>query len=174
MLFPRRIIWFAIASICLVTFFSGCKTPQPEKTQAAVIPPPPAALPSAPTNAILVPASKPRPPAESADNIASNILAWDAVSKTSRAEPGEDKAEFVFSMTNVSPQLVMIYDTSTTCDCTVAKLPSTPWPVAPGKSGQIQATIDLKGRIGAVTNYVIVFTSKGNKMLTLHAFSPTP
>jgi hypothetical protein len=68
----------------------------------------------------------------------------------------------------------MIYDTSTTCDCTVAKLPSTPWPVAPGKSGKIQATIDLKGRTGTVTNYVIVFTSKGNKMLTLQAISPTP
>ena len=111
---------------------------------------------------------------ESADTIASNILAWDAVSKTSRVEAGEDKAKFVFSMTNVSPDLVMIYETSTTCDCTVAKLPSTPWSVAPGTSGQIQAAIDLKGRTGAVTNYVIVFTSKGNKTLTLEAVSSAP
>jgi hypothetical protein len=140
-------------------------------------PPPPRPVPTpAPvvlsTNTIVVPAIKAMPPRDSADNIASNILAWDAVSKTSHAEPGEGKAKFVFSMTNVSPELVMIYDTSTTCDCTVAKLPTTPWPVAPGKSGQIQATIDLKGRTGVITNYVIIFTSKGNKMLTLKAVSP--
>jgi hypothetical protein len=104
--------------------------------------------------------------------MASNILAWDAVAKEYQGRPGETNAPFTFSLTNISPERVMIYDTSTTCDCTVAQLPSKPWTLAPGGGGQIHATLDLRGKTGAVTNYVIVFTSKGNRLLTVKATLP--
>ena len=84
--------------------------------------------------------------------MATNILAWDAVTKEYHAKPGETNAPFFFSMTNMSSGPVVIYDTSTSCDCTVASLPSKPWTVQSGGGGKIQASIDLIGKIGIVTN----------------------
>jgi hypothetical protein len=105
--------------------------------------------------------------------MAPNVLAWDSLEKEYHAQPGELVAPFVFNLTNVSPQYVVIYDTSTTCDCTVAKLPSKPWAIPSGGAGQIEATIDLKKKSpGIVTNQVIVFTSFGNRRLTLKAYVP--
>ena len=107
--------------------------------------------------------------------MAANILAWDSVAKTYAAKAGETNAPYTFTVTNVSTEQVMIYDTSTTCDCTVAQLPSKPWTLAPGVGGQIRATLDLRNRTTeAVTNYVIVFTSKGNRLLTVKATLPKP
>lgn len=154
---------------------AGCKTEtsRPKKTYREVSTPIP---PPAPPQTNLPPSqvSHPKPPAEAADNLAPNILAWDSVAKEYRAKIGETNAPFTFSLTNISPERVMIYDTSTTCDCTVAQLPSKPWTLAPGTGGQIHASLDLRGKIGAVTNYVIVFTSKGNRLLTVKATLPAP
>jgi hypothetical protein len=100
----------------------------------------------------------------------SNILAWDTVDEEYHAKAGELSAPFTFSLTNVSPQPVVIYDTSTSCDCTVASLPRKPWTVPSGGTGQIKATIDLHDKTGAVTNSVIVFTSQGNRRLKVKAF----
>ena len=104
--------------------------------------------------------------------MATNLLAWDAVWKECQARPGDTNASFTFSLTNVSVEPVVIYDTSTTCDCSVARLPENPWVVLPEGTGRIQATVDLRGRVGAVTNYVIVFTSKGNRLLTTKTVLP--
>ncbi len=116
--------------------------------------------------------SHPAPPADAADNMAQNILVWDSVSKEYRAKAGEEEAHFTFNLANVSSEPIILYDTSTTCDCTVAQLPSSPWRIPPGGSGQIQATLDLHGKTGSVTNYIIVFTNKGNRMLTVTADLP--
>jgi hypothetical protein len=100
------------------------------------------------------------------------ILAWDAVSKVYRAKPGELSAPFTFNLTNVSSEPVIIYDTSTSCDCTVASLPSKPWTLASGAGGKIEASIDLSNKGGAVTNSIIVFTSQGNRRLWVKAMIP--
>jgi hypothetical protein len=161
-----------VACIGLTAVLFGCRTSQP-KPKAPVSPTPPQT--NVQSNVIIInpSESRPMPPADSADNIAPNLLAWDATAKTYRAKPGEEFAHFIFSVTNISPEIIMIYDTSSTCDCTVAKLPATPWALAPKRSGQISATIDLRKKsVGINTNYVIVFTSKGNRMLTLEAIVP--
>lgn len=101
-----------------------------------------------------------------------NILAWEATEKTYHVQTGDMFASFTFSVTNVSSAPVLIYDTSTTCDCTVASLPSKPWVLPSGGGGEIQALIDLHKKIGSVTNSVIVYTSKGNRRLTLKAIAP--
>jgi hypothetical protein len=102
----------------------------------------------------------------------SNILAWDAVTKEYHAKPGDIKAPFSFSMTNIWSRPVVIYDTETTCECTVAKLPSKPWTVPSGGTGTIEASINLSNKVGTVTSSVVVFTSQGNRRLTLKAFLP--
>jgi hypothetical protein len=153
----------AIAGLSLA-LFAGCKTPVPK-----VAPATPAVPPASETNA-------PPPlitlPPDSGDTMASNILAWDATEKVYRARPGELKAPFTFNLTNLSSGPVVIYDTSTTCDCTVASLPSKPWTLPSGASGKIEATIDLQNKTGTVTNSIIVFTSRGNRRLKVKAVVP--
>jgi Protein of unknown function (DUF1573) len=171
----KREMFFGLVGVCVIAFIAGCTStkPQPGKVAANPVPvPTPAAPPT--TNAWPVQISKPRPAADGSDNMTSNILAWDAVTEEYRARPGETNAPFTFSLTNVLTERVIIYDTSTTCDCTVAQLPSKPWTLAPGGGGHIHATLDLRGKTGAVTNYVIVFTSKGNRLLTVKAILPKP
>lgn len=104
--------------------------------------------------------------------MASNILAWDATEKTYHVRTGDLFAPFTFSLTNVSSGPVSIYETTTTCDCTVASLPSKPWVLPSGGSGEVHAMIDLHNKTASVTNSVIVYTSKGNRRLTLKAILP--
>lgn len=169
----EMIFRFTTAGLFLV--LAGCISPQPPPAKSeppavpsvAVVPPP--AMNPAPLQV-----SRPRPAADASDNMAANILEWDAVARSYQAAAGETNASFTFRLTNVSPERVLIYDTSTTCDCTVAQLPSKPWTLAPGAGGEIRATLDLQGRTGAVTNYVIVFTSKGNRLLTVTGIPARP
>src|ERR1044071_6346187 len=168
-------MFFALAGLALCLFIAGCTSPKfqpvtvgnPAPIFKATNPPPV-------VENIEPPVSRPRPPADASDNMAANILAWDAVTKEYRASVGETNAPFTFTVTNVSPERVLIYDTSTTCECTVAQLPSKPWALAPGSGGEIHATLDLHGRTDVVTNYVIVFTSKGNRLLTVKGIPAKP
>ena len=111
-------------------------------------------------------------PSDSGDNMTSNILAWDAIEKEYRVQPGDKRAPFTFNLTNVSPSSVTIYDTSTTCDCTVAKLPAKPWTIPSGGSGQMQASMNLSNKTHTATIDVIVFTSQGNRRLKVKALFP--
>ena len=120
----------------------------------------------------VVETKKPAPQPDTGDTMAPNILAWDAVSKECRAHPGDKSAPFSFSLKNVSARPVVIYDTQSSCDCTVAKLPSKPWTIPSGDTGKIEATVDLAGKTGTVTNSIIVFTSQGNRRLNVKAILP--
>src|SRR5262249_34045210 len=135
--FKRTILAIAATGFSLAVVV-GCKTSEKKTVAPAVAPPvqankvPPQAAP---------PAAPPVLPSDSGNNMAPNILAWDSLEKEYHAQPGERIAPFVFNLTNVSPQYVVVYDTSTSCDCTVAKLPSKPWAIPGGGVGQIEATI---------------------------------
>jgi hypothetical protein len=155
---------YLAASVAMtVVLLAGCKSSQEEMETGA-----PAATASAQgqTNAV-------RSPPDSGNNMAPNILAWDATEKTYHVRSGDMAAPFAFNLTNVSSGPVMIYDTSTTCDCTVASLPSRPWVVPSGGTGVINAVMDLRRKSGGiVTTHVIVFTSQGNRRLTLQSIMP--
>jgi hypothetical protein len=156
-----------------LAFMAGCKTskPQPTPAQPPVVTPTVTIPPLISTNTLILPTIPATPP-DSSDNMLPNVLVWDAVSKEYQARPGEMIAPFSFSLTNIFPRPVMIYDTQTSCDCTVAKLPSRPWTVQPGGTGKIEASINLTGKVGTVTNYIIVFTSQGNRRLNVKAILP--
>ena len=159
---------FAAAIAAIGSLGTGCTSPKPtakvEPTPVPVVMPAPIP-PPAPAEPLAI--VRPRPAADASDNMATNILEWDALAKEYQLKVGETNAPFTFHLTNVSAAPVLIYDTSTTCDCTLVQLPSKPWTLAPGAKGTIQATLDLHGWTMAVTNYVIVFTSKGNRLLTV-------
>ena len=156
------------AGAVLLTVVAGCSTAAPSWPPSETAAP--AATEADPT--VLRP-DRPKPPADAADNMAPNILAWDAVSKLARASVGQTNVPFSFSLTNVCVEPVVIYATETTCDCAVAQLPANPWIISPGEYGEIQATVDLRGKSGVATNWVVIFTSKGNRLLEMRTVAPT-
>jgi mono/diheme cytochrome c family protein len=88
------------------------------------------------------------------------------------AKPGETNALFTFTLTNTSPADVTVNEVHTSCGCTVAKLPSQPWILTPGTSGQIHVTVDLRGKRGQITKLVYVNGATGNKTLTVKVTIP--
>jgi len=105
--------------------------------------------------------------------IPDSILAWDAPVKEFTAKSGEVEARFTFNVTNVSSENVTIHGVSTSCGCTVAQLPSVPWVLGPGSNGQINATMNLAGKIGNITKAVTINSDKGPRTLLVRASIPT-
>jgi mono/diheme cytochrome c family protein len=102
------------------------------------------------------------------------VLAWDAETKTVELKEGESVAKFTFYFTNVSSSEVSITALRPSCGCTAAKLPETPWKIAPGQSGPVSAEMNVQGSVGFKTKGMTVETSAGNKFLTLMAKIPPP
>jgi len=168
----RSLVATTLAGLSLA-LMQGCKTGDPHPAPTAVTAP--AAIATNKPTAALAPTplpTKPTAPSNSNDSMEPNILKWDAVSKEYFATAGEKLALFSFSFTNISPRQVVIYDTETSCDCTVATLPSHPWTIPSGGTGTIGASINLSNKVGIVTNYVIVETSQGNRLLNVKAILP--
>ena len=100
-------------------------------------------------------------------------LVWDSMSKEYQAASGELTAPFKFAVTNSSSHEVTINSVRTSCGCTVAKLPSTPWKLGPGEGGDVEATVDLRGKFGTLSKFVSVDTSEGPKMLNIKVVIPS-
>jgi len=96
-------------------------------------------------------------------------LDWDAITKESTLKPGETNLHFTFYFTNVYGQKVVIQEVTTSCGCTVAKLPQVPWELAPGTNGQVDVFFDARGKWGTITKPVFVHTSRGMTVLTVVA-----
>lgn len=107
-------------------------------------------------------------PVESTDA----ALAWDAVERTYRANPGERLATFRFAFTNVTAAPVTITGSHASCGCTVAKLPPTPFVVGPGQHSTMEVVTDLSGKSGTVAKTVTVDTSAGKRVLHVTAVIP--
>lgn len=132
---------------------------------------PPVPAPPA-TAAALRPLSGP-PPGEVVAVVPNpKALAFDAIQKTFEAQKGEAKAEFVFAVTNVSSEEVVITRVQTSCGCTAAQLPSQPWKMAPGESGKIGVTVDLAGKYGTINKTATVLSSAGNFALSVRINAP--
>jgi len=99
-------------------------------------------------------------------------LAWDADAKEYNAKTNELTAPFTFYVTNTSPDVVIFHSVVGGCGCTEARLPEQPWRLAPGASGPITATMNLRYRSGRVSKPVTVNTSVGAKTLTINVNIP--
>ena len=91
-----------------------------------------------------------------APSASANALQFDSKEKTVNVKSGETEAKFVFAVTNVSKEELTIMSVHTSCGCTAAKLPSTPWVLKPGEGGEVGATMNLAGKFGTVTKTVTV------------------
>ena len=96
-----------------------------------------------------------------------NFLVFDALIKEYTAKAGEAQGQFTFSLTNISSENVTVNFVQTSCGCTVARLPSQPWTLAPGDHGEISATMNIAGHTGTVAKTLTVNTDKGLKVLSV-------
>ena len=103
-----------------------------------------------------------------------NALIWEAESKEYRSKPGERYVDFKFWFTNTSAQEVSIIRAQSSCFCTVAQLPQTPWRIAPGTNASIDVKMDLAGKSGTVTKAVTVDSTAGRKTLLVKTIIAPP
>ena len=134
-----------LKSICLVLLAMTALSPL--RAQVALPP-------------LTAPPGLPQPIAAAPVGVADpNALKWDAETKDYNAKPGDASASFSFVVTNVSNHEVMINSLRTSCGCTVAQLPTTPYKLEPGSNVSIAVTMDLRGKFGVVPKTVSVDTS---------------
>jgi mono/diheme cytochrome c family protein len=183
----RRII--ILAPLCLATalFAQTPNPPSPPATAPADVNPPPVVRPS---RVIPSPSGPLQPGSPTVVNAGvpistvtvpvTNIpkeptLVFDSETKTYDAKPAEASAPFVFNLTNVWTNEIIIERCQTSCGCTVAQLPSQPWHIQAGTNGQIKVTVTLAGKPpGLITKTVTVYTSVGMRMLTVKVNNPPP
>lgn len=101
-----------------------------------------------------------------------NPFAWDAMEKFAKTQAMNENVSFTFWVTNTSAAEASIVHTESSCDCTVAKLPSQPWILKAGESGPLGVKMNLMGRHGRVTKEIYVGTSHGGQILAVHADIP--
>ncbi len=110
---------------------------------------------------------------EAETNNISEPLAWDAVTKTYEAKPGETEAKFFFSATNISAADVVVERVQTSCGCTIAEIPDQPWILKPHEDGKIDVTVNLAGKSGTLLKTITVYFSRGDpKVLTIRPILP--
>jgi methionine aminopeptidase len=102
-----------------------------------------------------------------------SALKWDAELKEYALKPGETSAAFTFVVTNVSKAEVAINRLHTSCGCTVAQLPATPYKLQPGSNVAISVAMDLRGKSGVITKTVTVESTAEGKVLLVRASIPT-
>jgi len=129
----------------------------------------PVPAPAPPPSAVSLPVQVPPAPVVAPQPSLDDLLKWDADRKELTVPHGTASAPFIFSLTNVSKEVVTIHATSTSCGCTVASLPEQPWRLAPGTNGQISAAMNLAGKSGTTVKTITVATDKGNKVLYVQA-----
>jgi cytochrome c553 len=109
-----------------------------------------------------------------AASVSATGLEWDAVEKSHVAKAGEEEAALTFSVTNRTDRDVEIRSTATSCNCTVASPPRTPWIIESGAVDTLRVIVDLRGRRGGLTKTVYVDTSEGEQQLLVHVQIPPP
>jgi mono/diheme cytochrome c family protein len=87
---------------------------------------------------------------------------------------GQTSAPFSFWVTNVSSEVVTVNSVRTSCGCTIARLPSLPWTLDPGASGEIPVTMSTAGKMGSIEKAVMVDSTTGTKTLIVRANMPNP
>jgi mono/diheme cytochrome c family protein len=183
MLQPSALLFGSVLGFAALTSLSAPPESAPAPTPPAPVRPilvpaaaqAPAPVPSAPTFAPILPqppaAAGPIPaPAQPIipphlQVVDASILKWDADSKEAKSKPGDVNVPFTFWFTNVSSGEIAIKSTRTSCGCTVAKLPQTPWNIPAGSNGPIEVTMNVQNKGGVIQKSVTVETSAGVKTL---------
>jgi mono/diheme cytochrome c family protein len=119
------------------------------------------------------PAANPNPVPAAALNLPIGpSLVFDADTKQYDASPGEAVAPFIFNLTNVWTNEIVIERVKASCGCTTASMPALPWHIPPGGGGQVHAQVNLAGKMGLVTKTLTFYTSLGPRVAYLRVNIP--
>lgn len=99
-------------------------------------------------------------------------LVLDAYEKDYTAKPGEEHCAFTFTVTNAGPDELVIRTVRTSCGCSVARLPASPWRLAPGASGQFDLHVDLRGKQGELFKDAILQSDGGYRQIRFRIVIP--
>jgi mono/diheme cytochrome c family protein len=119
-------------------------------------------------------AGQSHPPAAAVTQPAAPTLVFDADTKEYSALPGEPVAPFIFNLTNVWTNEVVIEKVQASCGCTTASMPPVPWHIPPGGGGQVHAQVNLAGKMGSLTKTLTFHTSVGDRIAYLKVNIPVP
>jgi hypothetical protein len=100
-------------------------------------------------------------------------LKWDSEHKQATLKAGEVDAKFEFTATNTTKDEISISALKTSCGCTAAQLPTTPYKLAPGSNVTISVAMNIAGKQGQITKTVTVESSAGSQVLLVSATAPT-
>ena len=101
-------------------------------------------------------------------------IQWDSKLKEFSPAAGTQSLPFSFFLTNVWTNAVTIRSAQTSCGCTVAQLPSTPWILKPGEGGELKGTVNLAGKFGTITKSVTLQSDVGSLVVSVRINLPTP
>jgi hypothetical protein len=93
-------------------------------------------------------------------------LAFDSLSKETTARAGDTNVLVSYMVTNVSTAAVTIHDATTSCGCSVVRLPAKPWTMKPGESGKVDVVTDVRGKRGVLVKTLLLQTSLGLRVAT--------
>ncbi len=99
-------------------------------------------------------------------------LSFDSIRKSQQSPTNGVTLTYTFSVTNSSDTPFRIDRVKTSCGCTVAEMPRTPWTMLPNESGKISVSMDTKGKYGRVIKTVMLFTQAGPTTLMVEAELP--
>lgn len=103
------------------------------------------------------------------------MITWDADTRAYVVKPGETHASFVFTLKNVSSDLLTIDDIHPVNEFVTVGGPQLPWRLKPGMSADVKLDVDLRDKFGVGTAPIEVLSSVGSKTLTLKiTYPPRP
>ncbi|HTX21204.1 MAG TPA: DUF1573 domain-containing protein [Candidatus Aquilonibacter sp.] len=94
------------------------------------------------------------------------VLAWNSLRQSTNAAADQVLVHFIVGFTNVSDGKVAILDVHPSCGCTTTELPTLPWVIEPGASGEIPVTVNVEDKIGSLFKFISISTDKGLKELS--------
>jgi hypothetical protein len=100
-------------------------------------------------------------------------ISWDGDTREYVVKPGETHVTFVFTLTNVSTDLLTIDDVHPMNEFVTVDGPAFPWRVAAGQHAEVRLTVDLRGKVGVGKAPIEVESSVGSKTLTLTITYPS-
>lgn len=98
----------------------------------------------------------------------------DQSEKAASLKAGEESCTFTFRLANVSDEAAVITDVKPSCGCTIARLPSRPWLIPAGGSGELQLVVDVRGKSGLLVKTATVETKRGVRLLLMRISLPAP
>jgi hypothetical protein len=102
-------------------------------------------------------------------------ISWNGDTREYVVKPGETKTSFVFTLRNVSADLLTIDDIHPINEFVTVDGPPLPWRLKPGMSADVKLDVDLRDKIGVGTASIEVTSSVGSKTLTLRiTYPPRP